>query len=119
MKYTSIYTGTDKRSHFEDGDFELFDVLIGKVTAQIPATCLYFGEITDTDEISWHNPPVQQIVIMLEGAMEIEIGDGTKRIFNTGDIVFAEDTTGQGHITRAASLGNRRYIVIPITNQNE
>jgi hypothetical protein len=51
--------------------------------------------------------------------MEIEIGDGTKRIFNTGDIVLVEDTTGQGHVTRAASLGSRRYIVIPITNQNE
>jgi len=40
-----------------------------------------------TDEISWHNPPVPQFVIMLEGAMEIETGNGTKRIFNTGDIV--------------------------------
>ncbi|MFI4956413.1 MAG: hypothetical protein ACHQAX_04315 [Gammaproteobacteria bacterium] len=116
MKYTRIYTGTDNQSHFEDGDVELFDALIGKVTAQIPANCLYFGEITDEAEISWHNPSAPQFVIMLEGAMEIEIGDGAKRIFNTGDIVLAEDTTGQGHVTRAASLGKRRYMVIPLAD---
>lgn len=119
MKYTRIYTGTDKQSHFKDDHFELFDVMIGKITAQIPTHCLYFGEISDTDEISWHNSPVKQFVIMLEGAMEIEIGDGTKKIFNTGDVVLVEDTTGQGHITRAASSGNRKYLVIPITNQIE
>ncbi len=119
MKYTRIYAGDDKHSHFEDSDFEMFDAIIGKISATIPTNCLYFGEITDTDEISWHNPPVPQFVIMLEGSMEIEIGDGTKKIFNTGDIVFIEDTTGQGHVTRAASSGKRRYLVIPVTNQSE
>lgn len=46
--------------------------------------------------------------------MEIETGDGTKRIFHEGDILLAEDTTGQGHITRAASEGPRKYLAIPL-----
>ena len=35
--------------------------------------------------------------------MEIGIGDGTTRGFGRGDVVLADDLTGQGHTTR--SLG--------------
>jgi len=35
--------------------------------------------------------------------MEIGIGDGTKRRFGPGDVVLADDLTGQGHTTH--SLG--------------
>jgi hypothetical protein len=40
---------------------------------------------------------------ILAGQMEIGIGDGTKRRFGPGDVVLADDLTGQGHTTR--SLG--------------
>ena len=114
MKYTRIYTGTDDQSHFENLTFDLYDISIGKITAKLPTEGLFFGEIEDVKEVSWHNPPVAQFVIMLQGAMEIEIGDGTKRIFNTGDIVLATDTVGQGHITRTASIEKHIYMVVPL-----
>ena len=41
----------------------------------------------------------------LSGQMEIGIGDGSKRMFNPGDILQVEDLTGQGHTTR--SVGER------------
>ena len=32
--------------------------------------------------------------------VEIECGDGTTRRFGVGDVLLADDTTGQGHISR-------------------
>ena len=43
----------------------------------------------------WHNAPRRQYVITLEGQMEIGLGDGTKRIFNPGDVLLADDRTGR------------------------
>ena len=48
------------------------------------------------------------------GAVEIEVGDGTKRILGTGDILLAEDTTGQGHISRAVAGKPRRSLFITL-----
>lgn len=114
MKITKIYTGEDRQSHFEELDIELFDAKYGKLTAPIMTKHLIFGEVEDLQDVGWHNPPHRQFIIMLQGAMEIEISDGTKRIFNEGDILLAEDVDGQGHITRAASEGVRRYVMIPL-----
>jgi uncharacterized cupin superfamily protein len=47
---------------------------------------------------------------MLSGEMEVEIGDGSKRRFKAGDVLLAEDTTGQGHITRR--FGDYKIAVI-------
>jgi hypothetical protein len=35
------------------------------------------------------------------GAVELEVGDGTKRRLGPGSLLLAEDTTGRGHISRA------------------
>jgi len=51
---------------------------------------------------------------MLEGKVDIEIGDGTVRRFGPGDILLAEDTTGRGHISRAVAGEPRRSIFITL-----
>ena len=58
------------------------------------------------------NNPRLQSVIVLSGQMEIGIGDGTKRMFNPGDILQVEDLSGQGHTTR--SVGNRITASVPL-----
>ncbi|GAF92940.1 unnamed protein product, partial [marine sediment metagenome] len=54
-----------------------------------------------------------QFVVTLAGEGEIIVGDGTSRRFGPGDIMLAEDITGQGHITRA--VGKRPRISIFVT----
>ena len=51
----------------------------------------------------------REIKVALSGQMEIGIGDGSKRMFNPGDILQVEDLTGQGHTTRSVGtyLGQR------------
>ena len=51
---------------------------------------------------------------MLEGQVEIEVGDGSRRMFGSGDILLAEDTTGQGHISRAVDSKPRKSIFVTL-----
>jgi hypothetical protein len=98
-----IYTGDDGQTHFEDlnipaGEIENIAVAAGAdiVFRRFPAD--YFSD--------WHCAPRRQYIIILSGQMEIGIGDGTKRSFGPGDVLLADDMTGQGHTT--ASLGEPR-----------
>ena len=53
------------------------------------------------------------------GPVEIEIGDGTRRVFHPGEILLAEDTTGQGHISRAVNGQPRKSLFIPLIRNHE
>ena len=52
-------------------------------------------------------------MITVSGSAEIECGDGAKRTFGVGDVFFADDITGEGHIARTVEIP-RRSIVVPV-----
>jgi hypothetical protein len=52
------------------------------------------------NEVGWHNPPRRKLVVWLTGEVEFETSDGDVRRVAAGSVVFAEDTTGKGHISR-------------------
>ena len=98
-----IYTGADHQTHFEalnipGGEIEQVTAAAGAqiVFRRFPAD--YFSD--------WHCAPRRQYIIVLSGQMEIGIGDGTKRRFGPGDVLLADDLSGQGHTT--ASVGEPR-----------
>jgi len=91
MEFVRLFTGDDQQSHFEDVSMTLSDAEYGKVSDSLSVSSIIFGEIDDVDEAVWHNPPCRQYVIMLKGKIEIEIGDGTRRTFNEGDVILADD----------------------------
>ena len=103
MKATRIYTGDDGESHFEDVDIALGDFGdIGRISELESATGILFRETGPDYDFDFHNAPRRQYVLMLSGGrVEIEVGDGTKRVLGPGDVLLAEDTTGHGHISRA------------------
>ena len=102
MQVVRIYTGDDGESHFEERDVALRDLgEIGRLSSLEPATGVVFRETTPAYDYDWHNAPRRQYVVMLSGGrVEIEVGDGTKRILGPGDVLLAEDTTGRGHRSR-------------------
>ena len=59
-------------------------------------------------------PPRRQYSISLSGQAEIEVGDGTIARVGPGDVVLAEDLTGQGHITRVVGTEPRVYAIVPL-----
>lgn len=115
VRITRIYTGDDQQSHFEDLPIELEDTgTIGHLSKTYPACGIIFRETEGDYDFDWHNAPQRQYIILLEGQIEVTIGDGSKRRFQAGDIVFVEDTEGQGHITRAVDGNVRKSIFITI-----
>ena len=106
MKVTRLYTGADGHSHFEE-----LDVENNKLQ---PGDGIVFRVGTPEHVNSWHRAPTRQYVINLSGETEIEVSDGTKRRFGPGDILLAEDTSGQGHISRDVGPQPRRFVFIPV-----
>jgi quercetin dioxygenase-like cupin family protein len=65
-------------------------------------------------ELSWHCAPRRQYTITLTGRAEVEVGDGTVAQVGPGDVLLAEDLTGQGHVTRVVGTEPRFYAVVPL-----
>ena len=115
MKIVRIYTGSDNRSHFEDIEVPLKDAgKVGFLSDRVKATGIVFRETGGDYDYDFHTAPRRQYVVNLEGEVEIEVGDGTKRILRSGDILLAEDTTGQGHISRAVAGKPRKSLFITL-----
>jgi hypothetical protein len=115
MKITRLYTGEDNESHFEDVDIPLEDKgSIGMLSRVLPATGIIFRETGAGYDYDWHPAPRRQFVIMLEGAVDIEVSGGITRRFRPGDILLAEDTGGRGHISRAVDGKPRRSVFVTL-----
>ncbi len=111
MKVNWIHTGPDNRSHFEDLEIPLNPAGYSRLSELVPAAGVVFRETPVGGSMDFHPAPRRQFVVNLSGLAEIECGDGTKRRLGAGDILLADDTTGQGHITRDLE-GPRRSIFI-------
>jgi len=115
MKITRIYTGEDNQSHFEDIDIHLKDGGKGGFKSELmKATGIVFRETDGSYDYDFHNAPRRQYVVNLEGEVEVELGDGTKRILRSGDILLAEDITGQGHKSRAVGGKPRKSLFVTL-----
>ncbi len=106
MKIMRLYSGSDGRSHFDAIDVEIDKLHLGEG--------IVFRHVAANYINSWHTAPRRQYVINLSGQSEVEIGDGTKRKLGPGDIYLADDTTGQGHISRAVGNQPRVFVTIPL-----
>ena len=93
-----IYTGDDGQSHFEDSGLPESDV---QRIATKPGEDLVFRRSAPDRSVEWHNPTRRQYLIVVSGQMEVSVADGSVRQFQAGDVLLAEDMTGQGHLTKA------------------
>ncbi len=115
-RITRVYSGEDGESHLEDVEIPLKDLgaAIGALSKLEPATGIVFRETQGDYDYDFHNAPRRQYVINLDAAVEIEVGDGTRRILGAGEVLLAEDTTGRGHRSRAVDGRPRRSIFITL-----
>lgn len=115
LKITRIYSGDDGESHFEDVEIPLRDLgEIGRLSKREKATGIVFRETDGDYAYDYHCAPRRQYVINLDSPVEVEVGDGTKRVIGAGEILLAEDTTGRGHISRSVDGRPRRSLLITI-----
>lgn len=106
-----LYTGEDDQAHFEDIDLLTWPAQWSMTleTAEIRFRHRLPGGFWD-----WHNESRRQYSIILSGEIEVVVGDGSRRRFKPGDVVLAEDLTGQGHTTRILSEVPVAYVTIPV-----
>lgn len=101
MDVVRIFTGPDAQSHFEAVNVPLDDLgAMGRISPRWAGAGVQFREVDGDYNLDFHVAPRRQLVVNLTGSVEIEIGDGTKRVFGPGSVLLAEDTTGQGHRSR-------------------
>lgn len=115
MKLVRIYTGDDGRSHFEDVTVDLDDYgARGRMSSLWSGSGVIFREVAGDYALDFHTAPRRQLVVNLTGSVDIEVGDGTVRRLGPGSILLAEDTTGQGHISRAVDGEPRTCLFVPL-----
>ena len=117
MEMLRLYSGSDGQSHFEDIKIELDLVYVAKCSAIFATDSIQFGSVEGLDELPWHTQESPVYIVILRGSMELEVGDGSKRILSAGDILLSEDTTGQGHITRSVNGGSWEFLIAPVKKE--
>ena len=106
MKITGLYTGLDRKSYFEDVDCVFDDIKeLGAYTKRNPASGIMFRETIPGKVFEKHNAPQPQYIIYLEGQIEVIASGGETRLFQPGDVLFATDTEGEGHISKSLTHG--------------
>lgn len=98
-------TDAEDRTVFEDLDIESIDSGRGSTTPMIPLLGAIFRTGQPALDLDFHNAPRRQFVIPVGGDVEVEAGDGTVRTIASGEVLLADDLTGQGHKTRFLQEG--------------
>lgn len=117
VKITRIYTGPDGKTKAEDFEIPLKPQGRGSdIAPPVAVKSLQFRRTNQDYYIDWHPAPTKQFVITLSGESEIELEGGKKLRLGPGHILLAEDTTGQGHISRAVGSGDRISLFVPLAD---
>ena len=115
MAIIRIYAGSDGTSHFEEIEPRFEPRGDQSESAElIPGRGILIRRFAATRSNPWHHAPGRYAVFTLSGAVDIEIGDGTVRRLGPGDILIAEDVTGQGHATREVGPAPRVSVFVPL-----
>ncbi|WP_299492646.1 cupin domain-containing protein [uncultured Shewanella sp.] len=85
---------------------------LGIYSLPYPVSRLQFRDFESGQYFDWHPAPQAQFIFYLEGQVDITASDGTKKTFKAGDILFANDTQGKGHITHTLSKGRAVIVVV-------
>lgn len=113
MNVTRIRTGDDGVTRFDEIEIPLMDAgEIGRLSDPLAADSVIFRETGADYDYDWHPAPARQLVVLLDGEIEIEVGAGEVRRFGGGEILLLEDTTGRGHRTRNVGPVPRRSLFV-------
>lgn len=113
MRIARVYTGADGRSHLGALTLPCAEQGPIRATPPLPSHAIRFAELGPGLGGELHNAPTRQIVVFLEGRCEVVCGDGSRWEGGAGDVLLAEDTTGEGHRFRELS-GPLRVLFVPI-----
>lgn len=86
----------------EQGISHVRTVYNTNIPKDIPAIRVVASKLSQGTE-DWHTVPAKSFVINTRGDIEGEVSDGSRQKIGQGDLVYLEDRTGKGHVTRLLS----------------
>ena len=117
MKVTRLFTGADGKTKVEEYEVPLKPQGRGtELSEAVAVESLQFRRTNQDYNLDWHPAPRRQFVVTLSGESEIELEGGRKLRLGPGHILLAEDTTGQGHISRASGSQDRLSLFITLAD---
>ncbi len=110
--FKRMIKGADDRSTFHD--FANLFGPPGDWSAVTPVIGLRFIGMAEDTFIDWHPEIVNNLVIVMSGGLELEVGGGggAVEVFRQGDICLAQDRTGEGHIDRVHGFVQVAVLII-------
>lgn len=112
---TRIFSDDAGESHFEDLKIPLNENgEIGFLSEKQAVSGIIFRKVKPDYDFDFHQAPARQYIILQEGAIEIETSLGEKRIFEPGNVLLVEDTSGKGHRTRNLKKAVRSSIFVTL-----
>ena len=108
MRFTMIQADEQGETRFGVQDIPGRELAMGP-PPNPPGQMSDFGAVTTMCAISFpagteapaHSAPQPYIAIVLSGEGEVVTSDGEARRFYPGEVLFCNDLTGKGHVTRA------------------
>ena len=119
MQITRFYTNENGESQFSEIDLPIdfkredADGNVILLSKAFNSPRVRFVELPEGYDHDWHNAPRRQIVILLSGVVEVRTSDNQIRRWGAGDVLLADDVSGEGHQTRAID-GSVRMVYVPL-----
>ena len=111
LTYSVLYTDSENLTHFRDEFLPWNDGGSDYSTTSLDdAKQIGFLRIRAGSRSDWHPAPKKQFVMVLDGSVEVEAGDGERRKFAPGSVLLVTDTEGRGH--RTNNLGDKAAILV-------
>jgi len=111
MIVTRLYTNAQMKSDFEDVALEIDGQHpLGAYSKSFPVSTMQMREFDTGMRYDMHNAPRSQYIVYLSGEVKVTTSGGESRIFKAGDVLLAEDLTGEGHITETLTAGRSLII---------
>jgi len=117
IKVTRLYPGPDGKTKVEEFQIPLTPRdRVSDVSGSAALTSLQVRRTNQNYYLDWHPASRRQLVVTLSGESEIELEGGRKIRLGPGNILLAEDITGQGHISRAVGSEERISLFITLAD---
>ena len=92
MKVTRIHADESGITRFDEVEIPLADAgPIGRLSSPVGAESVIFRETGADYDYDWHPAPARQLVVLLDGEIEIEVGTGDVGRFAGGEVLLLTD----------------------------
>jgi quercetin dioxygenase-like cupin family protein len=110
MKFPRIYADQQGETHIGVRDVPEHEARVGPppnpvghmTETEAVSTFVVFSALAGT-EVPSHNAPQPYICVVLAGEGEVATSDGKTLRLRAGELIYCDDVSGKGHVTRSIS----------------